>query len=449
MVTHIPLPGVPESGGRMKIIKITHGPMTVAIIVLLMFFMQTPLQAVHERRGSTVVVTLTDGSQVEGELLAVKEDALLVYDPVADQGKTIELQQVANVKVLKKSNLLKGLFVGLAVGLALSEYSYKIAGNDESLESIIYIFLPPPITLGGVIFGALTSISKTVRLSRDSIESVRGKLEWLKLHSREWAATLPQRQIWNRFHLLWSPSRQNISVKGIFYGKGGTFRFVDDVPSTDTAVYPSKFEAYLYKYVRVDQFRLEYELTPHFSSSLEFIASGRFNSYLRLFNNYFSTDYGNEYESENWIHKEYSYTSLLLGLNWRPIPLSITDEHIIDLGIAAGPAQVNLISYTIQTDLIRTPLGDFRDLTWICKAHAAYDYAITHNFLIGVFFGYQYLRASFPGLTFINEKQKFSPPGHNTDPSVIHSIRRTEFTIPGHGIQLDGMTYGFRVGLRF
>jgi hypothetical protein len=143
------------------------------------------------------------------------------------------------------------------------------------------------------------------------------------------------------------------------------------------------------------------------------------------------------------MQNKYSYTSLLLGLNWKPVYPSFANKHIVELGIAAGPtlAQMNLdceYSYDLNQKL--------KVLTWTYKAHVAYDYFYTEKFSLGVFFAYQYLQASFPSATFFNEKQEFWL--GNVYPAD-RFIRPTEFTIPEHNIQLGGMAYGIRVGVRF
>jgi len=419
--------------------------MTVEAIALFMFFLHSPLPAGTTRKGAMVEVTMTDGRRVKGELLAVKVDALLLYIQGIDRGERLDLQQVDKVRLLKKSKFFQGLGIGLLAGLALSEYSYGIAGNDEELSGLIYIVLPPQTALVGGIWGALSSISKTINLAGESTASVEKALGWLKLHTRERDASQAPRRTWQRFHLFWLPSRQSISTNNDFQGKSGTFRFMDDIPSKDMDIYPSILSSYIHEHVRADRFCLEYELMSHFSPSLEFVASEKLNSHVNLDTNYFSTEYGKRYESYKYFSFQYSYVSLLLGLNWKPVSPSAAGKHLVELGIAAGPARVNLNS---QNYLSSTLSPELRKMSWSCNGHAAYDYSWTRYVSLGVFIGYQYLRASFPGATFVSERQEFWPQGQNNS-SAVRFTRRTEFTVPCHRVQLDGKTFGFRVGVRF
>jgi hypothetical protein len=185
MVTPIPILGVLVSGGSMKIIKVMHSPMTVAVIVLFVFFIQTPLQAVQERRGSTVVVTLADGSRVEGELLAVKEEVLLVYDKKAAQGKSIDLRQVTQVKLLKKSKILAGVGIGLALGILGGFVINKTSGGDQEMAGLFYVYYLPQTALAGGIIGAVLSKPAYFDFAGVQLSNMWQDLRSLKQYARE------------------------------------------------------------------------------------------------------------------------------------------------------------------------------------------------------------------------------------------------------------------------
>lgn len=162
---------------------------TTLIFVLAITMARLPLPA-KERRGSTVVVTLIDGSKVKGELLAVKTDALLVYDSAAHQGKSIELQQVAKVKVLKTFWAQTGLLVGLGVGTGIAKLTYDDSNFyvDEMRSSLIIMTI---FTLAGVVFGAVKSVPKKISLTGESSQSVQKTLEKLRRYAREKDAEKP------------------------------------------------------------------------------------------------------------------------------------------------------------------------------------------------------------------------------------------------------------------
>lgn len=156
---------------------------TTLIFMLAITVARLPLPA-KERKGSTVVVTLIDGSKVKGELLAVKKDALLVYDSSARQGKSIDLRQIAKVKVLKTFWVLTGMVFGLGVGMGISKLT--VNSNKTDFHDIgNYLLLPFITTLSGVIIGASASLPKKISLIGESSQSVQQNLEQLKRYARE------------------------------------------------------------------------------------------------------------------------------------------------------------------------------------------------------------------------------------------------------------------------
>jgi hypothetical protein len=144
--------------------------------------------AARERRGATVEATMADGNRVKGELLAVKSDALLVYDRDARLGKSLDLHQVAQVKVFKKPKVLAGITIGICAGLAVSIYNLnKIErGSLMPLVEIVGSFLPLPVAMfGGGMLGGLFSIPQKISLAGVAPQCVQQNLERLKRHARE------------------------------------------------------------------------------------------------------------------------------------------------------------------------------------------------------------------------------------------------------------------------
>jgi hypothetical protein len=147
--------------------------------VMCMTLADLPLAA-KERRGATVEVTMTDGSLLRGELLAVKADVLLIFDHDANQGKSIDIRQVARVKILNKSKLGLGLAIGCVFGLGLTmlDTEGRIHGNTS--------MTPVPIVgLIGGILGALAGLPTTFSQTGDVSRNLQQNLDVLKRHARE------------------------------------------------------------------------------------------------------------------------------------------------------------------------------------------------------------------------------------------------------------------------
>jgi hypothetical protein len=143
-----------------------------------------PLKA-RERRGATVLVTMADGSQVKGELLAIKSDALLIYDQGAAQGRSYDLQQLVRVRVLKRSKAGKGLLIGLGVGLGKGALGLAEAKGASKEHARTRLLLTPVYALAGLVLGSLSGSGKDFFLAGLSPENVQQRLDRLKRYARE------------------------------------------------------------------------------------------------------------------------------------------------------------------------------------------------------------------------------------------------------------------------
>jgi hypothetical protein len=437
--------------------------------VISMALVRLPLTAARERKGSTVEVTMADGRVVKGELLAVKSNALLVYDRDAGRGESLDLLQVAQVKVLKKSKLLLGLAIGLGAGLGFCAVNGFEDHTDEGMRSNFFKVMSLAGLCGGLL-GACAGLSDKFSPAGSTPQDLQRNLERLKRYAREKDLEISappvsvegmsshpdeshgprqHRHPPHRFRLLWAPGFQFSSGNIDYSDENGTFQFVENATPENATVYRFKLiPHYDLNHLKIGQLRLEYELTPHFSSSLEFFArGGAFTDYMDGTLGYYSTEPAGRYVSTIFVNNDYAYSSLLLGLNWKPFLSSFACRHVAEFGIAVGPAraQVNLDN-SYGEDPAR--VAKFKTWTGSCKVHAAYDYFYNDNFSLGVFVAYQYLRPSFPSFTFFNKEQPFRPEyAYNSAPFTF--TRPTEYTIPGRRIQLGGMALGLRAGLRF
>jgi hypothetical protein len=170
--------------------KMLHYKKQLAMTLALVLFVALagmPLAA-RARRGSMVVVTMDDGSQVKGELLSVRADALLLHESESGQGRHLNLHQVLQVKVLKKTTYLDGAGIGICVGLAIGANNLKKIERDSLAPAFDMIgsFLPLPlIALGGGLLGAVLSMPKKISLAGKSPEVVQHNLRHLKRYARE------------------------------------------------------------------------------------------------------------------------------------------------------------------------------------------------------------------------------------------------------------------------
>ena len=68
-----------------------------------------------QKKGSTVIITLMDGRQASGELIAVKPKSILILDPIGKDA-SFDLTEIAVVKIFRKSKAGKGALTGFLTG---------------------------------------------------------------------------------------------------------------------------------------------------------------------------------------------------------------------------------------------------------------------------------------------------------------------------------------------
>jgi hypothetical protein len=96
--------------------KIAVHKFTAIGLALLFLGLPTVLSA-RERRGANIVITLKDGQQVEGELIVVKSDSLLLLNP-AGKDESVDLVGIRRVTIVRESKAGLGAVCGLLAGVA-------------------------------------------------------------------------------------------------------------------------------------------------------------------------------------------------------------------------------------------------------------------------------------------------------------------------------------------
>lgn len=135
----------------------------------------------REKRGATLILALKDGHFVEGELIAVKPDSLLL---LAGKDESVPLADIRSIRVVRKSQALVGGLCGLAAGVVAAALSSK----DDPLPpfgtaAVGIIFIPSGIGLGAGA-GALAGADKVIRLEGMTDPQVRVTLVYLRKKAR-------------------------------------------------------------------------------------------------------------------------------------------------------------------------------------------------------------------------------------------------------------------------
>jgi hypothetical protein len=144
----------------------------------------------NERRGADLVIYKTNGNQIQGELIAVKQNSLLLKEHDSGADVTAVISEIKTITIVKKSKALMfggtGLFIG---GVCGALFASAAIGETEDITAegwaaIFGIsFGISAATLGGII-GGIMGIDKTIQIEGKSDSEVKQTLAELRKKAR-------------------------------------------------------------------------------------------------------------------------------------------------------------------------------------------------------------------------------------------------------------------------
>ena len=156
---------------------------TGTVILLVLLFASVPLLAAR-RRGATVEVWLTDGGRVCGELLAARSGMLVVHDRQRNSGAVLDVRDVDEVRVLKKSRWLAGVafgaLVGTAAGVVLCGLAHDGDGGEQAGAAVMALKIGGLAMVAGGLVGAHGPPATIVRFSGTTDEEIGSGLRSLQ-----------------------------------------------------------------------------------------------------------------------------------------------------------------------------------------------------------------------------------------------------------------------------
>jgi hypothetical protein len=95
-----------------------------------------------KKQGAQLVITKTDRTEIKGELIAVKENLLLLMDSLSGADVSADIREVIRIGIIKESRFTNGLLYGLLaggsygaiMGMGSSDYGN---GNDALVTALI------------------------------------------------------------------------------------------------------------------------------------------------------------------------------------------------------------------------------------------------------------------------------------------------------------------------
>lgn len=103
----------------------------ILITILAVLTLYGSASAKDKKHGSEVIVLKKDGKTIRAELLAVKNDEIILMDSLNMSGITLKSDEIRKITIVKKSGFFKGIGYGLVIGGASGALLGFASGDDD------------------------------------------------------------------------------------------------------------------------------------------------------------------------------------------------------------------------------------------------------------------------------------------------------------------------------
>jgi len=330
--------------------------------------------AAEKTVGNTLVLQMKSGPTVQGELLAVKGDRLILFDMNSLTGLEIGIGDVSKIRIVKPSKFGSGVGLGILIGGASGALLGLVSGNDTSgflrfsagqkaaMGALGLGILGIPV---GGIAGALSGIDESIDIAGLPAASqaiILGKLKAYARTAGEFSKTLevrpapvvreearpaepaaPRKR--GRFHLsvipgyFRSPSAGQIGdlMRGIGFNSAVTYSGGWFGSGSSTTAYPLTTKDTM---LFIKDVRLEYSLSRAFALGVSYSPLGRHTVTGRHV--ILGKDYRYYYPPETYLVGSGEGKTIFLTASLFPVPDAFLKKLTFKLSAGIGYADVRL-----------------------------------------------------------------------------------------------------------
>ena len=167
--------------------------LVLLLVVISIVSLITNSYSKEKKHGAQLLIQKKDGQIIKAELLAVKDNKLILMDSVSLSGITIDITATKSIRIMKKSKIFQGIGYGLLTGGGSGALIGLLSGNDSPglfsmtagqkalLLGLGLGILGAPI---GGIWGAVAGIDESVVLEGKSPKEMKPILKKLNSKSR-------------------------------------------------------------------------------------------------------------------------------------------------------------------------------------------------------------------------------------------------------------------------
>jgi len=142
-----------------------------------------------ERRGATVVVQKKDGALEKGELIAVKQNSILLLGSSSGTDVSLDVTDIKTIRILKKSRAWEGFGYGFLLGATSGALLSSLIGKNwwvTPTERVLIGLGSFGLAAGviGYVVGASSGGEQTIKIEGKNEAEVQYALRALKSKAR-------------------------------------------------------------------------------------------------------------------------------------------------------------------------------------------------------------------------------------------------------------------------
>ena len=465
----------------------THSVNITAVLMAWLFvfaLMTSDLNAKDKKRGATLEITTTEGRVIRAELLAVKNDRLILMENSSFQEKILGPDEIAHLKIDKPTKFLQGLGLGVLSGAAFGGALGFASGNDK--PGFFSFSAGEKAAIGaiglgavGLVVGGIASVAKgideSVQVSEYTDTEKAKLIQKLKPYARveEYQGTpnlqdalaaepIDQKKLksspnpavrksFSRFHLTLGPGYfQSNSYRGhkrlltssnfADTKPAGriTFLWVDfgAYPATD---YPKQIRDpnWFFKDIRV-----EFSLSRHWMLGAGYVPLGKHTSH-----GYRYIPIDNRYYSELYLTGDTRGSFYYVSSAWMTMPDGFLQKTSAKIGIAAGVSSSRMDFQVSRYAYSGSDTPDSRAaITKTSPAVMVFtelNYYFSRHWSIGLNADYKYIPVKLSGFQMTGQYAADYISGQG----FVYESMQVE--CPGCRIDLGGYSIGMHFGFHF
>lgn len=419
----------------MNMKKIRNQIQVFLMLVTLIFAGATPSYAIIIK-GPTVKVIMKDGMKKKGELLAISERTLILFNSTANQELRVNIDEVTKLTV-QYSKFGKGVINGGIVGLLAA--MLKLAGDNSDFENEFRsLVISSPVILG-MIIGAIPKEVDNYhppKMPAPHIDALLAKLRTLTRKDMTWEKASANGWL-GRFRISWRPffnHKVNMNINGNIQVQEGPDPSDKQLKGLVKIMSKTDIDGGTH----VGRIRVDYVLHNNFSLGLEFVSLG--NHYIRGGASITMLQNQKEYSAPFYFYGKNKASVGLVGVDY-DIRLweSLSNLRIetgfglsfmqIELGTANGSMLERYNTYNIVNPAFQASLS----LDFYPKSKAS----------TGMYVSFMYAPASFPA---IKENYMLNFKENDQEPTVF--TREGMLNIPKSNFSMGGISLGFFLRFR-